>query len=291
MPTTTPCPLCGHAESRPFDTRTFRGYTIHNRICTHCGLVYQSPRMSAEELEAFYTAEYRRLYQGNEGPSPKDLQIQAQRAQALLAFAQPHLAAVQRHLDIGCSAGFLLKAFQRYYDCEVRGIEPGNAYRQYTQPRGLLVYPTLEALLAAEEPPFDLVSMSHVLEHLPNPLGYLTTLREKLLTPNGWLLLEVPNLYCHDSFEVAHLTNFSAHTLRQTLRQAGYEIVTLRQHGQPRSALLPLYLTVLARPTQAPKPPIRPEHFVAAKRKAGMFCRRVVQKLWPRKAWLPLPEG
>ena len=291
MPTTTPCPLCGHDESRPFDTRAFRGYTIHNRICTRCGLVYQSPRMSAEELEAFYTAEYRRLYQGNEGPSPKDLQVQAQRAQALLAFTQATVPSVQRHLDIGCSAGFLLKAFQKHYDCEARGIEPGNAYRQYTQPRGLMVYPTLEALLAAEEPPFDLVSMSHVLEHLPDPVGYLTVLREKLLTSNGWLLVEVPNLYCHDSFEIAHLTNFSAHTLRQTLHQAGYEIVRLQQHGRPRSAILPLYLTALARPSQAPKPPIRPEHFVAAKRKTGMFCRRVVQKLWPHKAWLPLPEG
>ena len=291
MPETVTCPLCGHDKSRPFDTRTFRGYTVHNRICTRCGMVYQSPRMSAEELEAFYAAEYRRLYQGAEGPSAKDLQVQQQRAQALLAFAQGRIPRVRRHLDIGCSAGFLLKAFQKHYDCEVRGIEPGNAYRQYTQPRGLTVYPTLDALLAAEEAPFDLVSMAHVLEHLPDPVGYLAALRQRLLTPDGWLLIEVPNLYCHDSFEVAHLTNFSAHTLRQTLRRAGYEIVRLEQHGRPRSAMLPLYLTALARPTDAPPPSIQPEHFVAIKRKIGMACRRVAQKLWPRKAWLPLPKG
>ncbi len=290
MPETVSCPLCGSRESRPFDTRTFRGYTTHNRICARCGMVYQSPRMTPEELEAFYAAEYRRLYQGHEGPAPKDLLVQEQRAQVLLAFAQQDVSEVRRHLDIGCSAGFLLKAFQARYGCEARGIEPGNAYREFARQQGLVVYASLEAMLAAEEPPFDFVSMAHVLEHLPDPVGYLTTLREQVLTPDGWLLLEVPNLYCHDSFEVAHLTHFSKHTLRQTLRRAGYQIRRLRVHGRPRSALLPLYITVLAQPAPSAASQVRPERFVAFKRRAGMFCRRVVQKLWPHKAWLPLPE-
>ena len=134
----------------------------------------------------------------------------------------------------------------------VVGIEPGDAYRQEDQRRGLDVYASLEGLKQSGQYPCDLVSLIHVLEHLPNPVLYLVQLRQELLKPNGWLLLEVPNLYAHDCFEVAHLASFSAHTLVQTLKQAGFEIVALRQHGAPRSRLLPLYITVLARPLPQP---------------------------------------
>ena len=69
------CPLCGTAYSQTFDQREFRGYPVSNRICSTCGLVFQSPRMSDEELSQFYAEEYRKLYQGNAGPDPKDLAV------------------------------------------------------------------------------------------------------------------------------------------------------------------------------------------------------------------------
>jgi hypothetical protein len=105
------------------------------------------------------------------------------------------------------------------------------------------------------------------------------------LTRDGWLLLEVPNLYCHDSFEIAHLVSFSPHTLRQTVQKAGFEVVKLRAHGHPRSELLPLYLTLLACPGTSAGV-IQPEKNVARKRQLGMFRRRVTQKFFPKKAWL-----
>ncbi len=98
---------------------------------------------------------------------------------------------------------------------------------------------------------FDLISLAHVLEHIANPVQYLAGLRQNWLTEEGSLLVEVPNLYCHDSFEVAHLVAYSPHSLTQTLQQAGFEIVVFVQHGRPRSSILPLYLTVLARPDLA----------------------------------------
>jgi len=246
--------------------------------------------MTDDELDAFYAAEYRRLYQGDEGPSSKDLRAQEGRAASLLEFTRAAVPEVTRHLDIGCSAGILLERFRDDYACQPRGVEPGEAYRGYAQSRGLIVYASLDDLYAADEPRFDLISMGHVLEHLPKPVEYLAALRERCLTPEGLLLLEVPNLYCHDSFEIAHLTSFSAHTLRQTLEQAGYKVVKLEKHGRPRSALLPLYLTLLAKPGK-PAGDVKPENNVARKRQWGMFQRRVLQKLFPHKTWLPIQDG
>jgi hypothetical protein len=135
--------------------------------------------------------------------------------------------------------------------------------------------------------------MAHVLEHLPDPVGYLVHLRETLLAPDGLLLIEVPNLYAHNSFEVAHLAAFSAHTLQETVRKAGFSVQLLVQHGQPRSVVLPLYLTLLARPEIPPIGPedylVRPEWGVALKRRLGFARRRLLQRLFPALAWVPTP--
>ena len=280
------CPLCHHETSRSFDTRQFRGHTVSNRVCAHCGLVYQSPRMTAAELDEFYAAEYRQVYQGDPGPILKDLQAQKGRAASLLEFVSASVPEVNRHLDIGCSAGILLTTFRDHYGDQPLGVEPGDSYRGYAQSQGLTIHADI-ADLPSNEPRVDFISMAHVLEHLPDPVGYLASLREKHLAPHGWLLLEVPNLYCHDSFEIAHLTSFSAHTLRQTVEQAGYEVVKLEAHGRPRSELLPLYLTLLARSANdGMVHPLQSEGNVAFKRRLGLLRRRVVQKLFPKKAWI-----
>jgi SAM-dependent methyltransferase len=242
--------------------------------------------MSDQALSEFYAEEYRQLYQGNAEPGVKDLQIQRLRAAALLAFIQPHLPSLHRHLDIGCSAGLLLQAFQAHYDCQPRGIEPGEAYRRYAQDQGLLVHPSLDDLLATLPDRFDLISLAHVLEHLSEPIPYLTQLQIKLLAPDGWLLVEVPNLYCHDSFEVAHLASYSPHTLQQALRLAGYDVIYMEQHGRPHSDILPLYITVLARPNGQPTGiSVTLERNVRWKRRLGLLRRALLSKLAPRRAW------
>ncbi len=283
------CPLCGSDRSAPFDRREFRGRQVLNRICLNCGLVYQSPRMTAAEAEDFYAEEYRRLYEGSAEPTSRNVKVQQGRAQSLLGFARPLLSGVSRHLDIGCSLGIFLQQVQAVYGNRPVGIEPGEAHRAYAARSGLTVYPSLEALEAAGEAPFDLISMAHVLEHLPDPVTYLKHLRRSLLRPEGRLLIEVPNLYAHDSFEVAHLFAFSPHTLGEVLRRSGFEVVKFEQHGRPNSAIFPLYLTVFCRPTEASdEQPIKPERFVALKRRLGMLKRKIWERLLPTRAWRKL---
>jgi 2-polyprenyl-3-methyl-5-hydroxy-6-metoxy-1,4-benzoquinol methylase len=283
------CPLCGSDQSNLFDRRDFRSQQVYNRICSSCGLVYQSPRMSESELEKFYEHEYRQLYQGNEGPNPKDLAVQQSRADSLLGFTRGKLTHCSRHLDNGCSAGLLLQRFQEAYKCQSIGTEPGSAYRSYAQEHGLRVYASIDELAPKGEPQFDLISMAHVLEHIGDPVTYLISLRESLLDTDGHLLVEVPNLYAHDSFEVAHLISFSAHTLSQTLQKAGFEIIALEQHGRPRSEILPLYLTALARASTKPGTfNLQQERGVRRKRLMGMLRSQLLTRLAPRRAWLPI---
>jgi 2-polyprenyl-3-methyl-5-hydroxy-6-metoxy-1,4-benzoquinol methylase len=282
------CPLCGTDSSLPFDQRQFRGHPVSNVICQQCGLVYQSPRMTEVESQAFYQSEYRLLYQGQEGPNSKDLAVQAARAQITLEFARRHIPSATRILDIGCSSGILLGRFRDQFNAQAVGIEPGNIYRQYAQSQGLEILASLEELKETGNGRFSLVSMLHVLEHLPQPLVYLQDLRLQFLEPGGWLLLEVPNLYAHDCFEVAHLVSFSAHTLTQLVQQAGYRVVQLYAHGSPRSRLIPLYLTLLAQPDTRAPTSIKPERLVKLQRQLGFLRRRIAERLFPERAWIPL---
>jgi 2-polyprenyl-3-methyl-5-hydroxy-6-metoxy-1,4-benzoquinol methylase len=231
---------------------------VTNCLCSACG-VCTSPLPVRRRSWRFTNRSTASFYQGSEGPTRKDLAVQNGRAEALLSFAGGWLAGLSRHLDIGCSAGVLLQWFQRAYDCKPAGIEPGRAYREYARAQGLNVFASLDELRAARLPRFDLVSLAHVLEHLPDPVEYLAALRADLLLPDGWLLLEVPNLYAHDSFEIAHLVSYSPHTLSQALQKSGYEIVASQRHGQPRSRLIPLYLTVLAARIRSGSFPAHPD--------------------------------
>jgi 2-polyprenyl-3-methyl-5-hydroxy-6-metoxy-1,4-benzoquinol methylase len=281
------CPLCSCSRSRFFDRRLFRGFPVENRICVDCGLVFQSPRMTENERAVYYQAEYRRSYQGVEGPITRDIVVQTARAEALIAFIHPKVTSIERCLDIGCSTGLILKNFQNQFGCLPVGIEPGNAYRTYALGNGINVYQSLEEMERAREDRFDMIIMSHVLEHVQNPVGYLDYLRKSVLTPEGWLLIEVPNLYAHDSFEVAHLFAFTPHSLKEVLRKGSFTVDKAKEHGQPNSLLLPLYLTMLCRPTASNgNNPVKPEKFVSLKRQAGMLRRRILEHLLPHQAWL-----
>lgn len=284
------CPLCSEKTSSLFDQRPFHGRQVTNVICRNCGLVYQSPRMSAAERQSFYEAGYRLLYQGQSGPSAEDLAVQQLRATTTLGLIENYGQIPARALDIGCSAGILLQQLREHFRAQVIGVEPGNSYRQFAQAAGLLVFASLEQLERDGRAPFDLISMMHVLEHLPEPVDYLVNLRQKHLTPHGYIVLEVPNLYAHDCFEVAHLVSYSPHSLVQVVQKAGFRVMHLRAHGQPRSKLIPLYLTMIARPDESISYTLKPDRLVHLKRQAGFFYRRAATRFLPKMAWLS-PEN
>lgn len=286
----TNCPLCERDQFVIFDQRDFRGFEVINVLCSNCGLVFQTPRMIASDLEDFYQEEYRIAYQGQEGPSEKDLRVQKARAENLVKFLNElGVEKVAHFADIGSSAGMFMEEIRDAFDCQVVGVEPGVAYREYARSKGLTVFSDINEINISEEDGFDLVSMIHVLEHIPDPVDYLSELRDKVLSKSARLLLEVPNLYAHDSFEVAHLTSFSRETLTQVLKKAGFRTIFIERHGYPRSKLLPLYITLLAEAAEEQPSPgkIGLERLVRTKRRAGFLHRRVIERFLPNYGWVP----
>lgn len=287
------CPLCGGHRHAPFESGEDAGQQLHYRLCQTCGLVFQSPRLDDEELAAFYASGYRQIVQGSEAPTEKDLRIQAGRARHLVEFCRGRLPTVTRHLDIGSSSGALLRAFAAASGCQSMGIEPGEAYRVACQAQGMQVVPSLEDLPPDGRRAFDLVSVIHTIEHIPDPVAYFSRLRETWMAPNAALLLETPNLFGHRAVELAHLVAYSPRTLRQTLETAGFRILRLRTHGAPRSPVLRLYITVLAQ-ALTPGQPARRVRFRAAgvrwRRQWGLWVLETLTEKLPNWTWRELPE-
>ena len=282
------CPLCKSPKKIFFEDLHGSNQLVKFHICRRCGLVYQSPRMDDGELAQFYGREYRIQRQKTEDPIEKDLQMQDARARAVLELVQTHLPGVSRHLDIGSSSGALLARFHEQYGCVSIGVEPGEAYRHFSKSQGHKVFPSLDALTEANEPPFDLISMMHVLEHVADPVHTLRSLRESRIQPGGYLLLEVPNLIDHECLELSHLYAFTQPTLRETVRQAGFQVLWSKTHGSFRSPILNLFVTLLARAESEPQLPrkIRSNPFgIKTRRRLGKLKRDFFTRRFPDWTW------
>ncbi len=98
----------------------------------------------------------------------------------------------RRLLDIGCGPGFLLKtAIARGWDAH--GVEPSRQAAAHAHALGAKVTRGLfDAHSAAELGRFDVVNLTNMLEHVPDPITILTLARD-LLDPGGVLAVGVPN--------------------------------------------------------------------------------------------------
>jgi SAM-dependent methyltransferase len=267
------CPLCKSDKHVEFEIIPSKLGEVHFQICQRCGLVFQSPRMEAGALQSFYQDGYRTLSQETEHPITKDLVMQEERASRTAVMVQDDITAIRRHLDIGSSAGLLLTEFQKIYKCEGVGVEPGDTYRAFSQDRGIKVFPALEEI-PEKGKSFDLISIMHVLEHVDNPIDFLKKLRNEYMAREGYLLIEVPNLFEHHALEIAHLFAFTPETLQQTLEASGFNLIWTKSHGSFRSPVLKLYITALAKVSESPS------HELIIRSKPGLILfRRSVGKL------------
>jgi len=105
-------------------------------------------------------------------------------------------------LDIGAGTGdFLQEAKNQNWN--ITGIEPNDKAKTIAIQKGVSFAQSLEAL---ENHSFDVITMWHVLEHVPDLEKQIRELK-RLLKPNGTILIAVPN---YKSFDAQHYGKFWA---------------------------------------------------------------------------------
>jgi ubiquinone/menaquinone biosynthesis C-methylase UbiE len=133
-------------------------------------------------------------------------------------------------LEVGCGSGDLLVGL-RELGWNVEGIDVDPLAVENSMRRGLNVRQgTLEALGYADNT-FDAIIMSHVIEHVHDPISLLSECF-RILKPGGQLSLVTPNAqsFCHRMFGRAwlaldpprHLHIFTLNALQAVMHRSGF---------------------------------------------------------------------
>ena len=230
-----PCGICGSIRARVVRRRL--RYDIKRNVlkCVKCGLVYLQRPMIAK---SFYTS---KKYRAQHGPtlgkksSPRDLfntylPFQHQIHETMGALLKKSSSI----LDVGCSAGHFLHSLRGKVKKRV-GLELSQEEVSFI--RKHLQFPVYDQPIERvdiKEGPFDIVTALQVLEHVEDPVSFLTSIR-KHLKDGGTLYLELPNIddalithyripaYEDFYYREPHLSYFSKDTLARALKKAGFE--------------------------------------------------------------------
>lgn len=102
-------------------------------------------------------------------------------------------------LDIGAGTGeFLIVAKENGW--QTTGIEPSEKARTIALKKGVFLADSLAVL---EDHSFDVITMWHVLEHVPDLENQIQELK-RLLKPTGTILIAVPNFNSYDAKHYGH---------------------------------------------------------------------------------------
>ncbi|MBT8313907.1 MAG: class I SAM-dependent methyltransferase [Maribacter sp.] len=136
-------------------------------------------------------------------------------------------------LDVGAGTGdFLLKAKNNKWGIE--GVEPNFIAKRRAQIKGIELRPDLKGL---EGNKYDVITLWHVLEHLPNLDEQIIQL-VSLLTAKGTLVIAVPNFNSYDAkkygkfwaaYDVPrHLWHFSKDSIEKIFSEHGMKVIKVK---------------------------------------------------------------
>ena len=108
-------------------------------------------------------------------------------------------------LDVGCGTGDFLQIAQQN-NWIVTGTEPNDEARQIANSKTNNSVYNIEHLLEFKKQSFDVITLWHVLEHLPNLEEHISILKT-LLKKKGILIIAVPN---YKSYDAVYYKNFWA---------------------------------------------------------------------------------
>ena len=142
-------------------------------------------------------------------------------------------------LDVGCGNGaFLQRATKAGWDAE--GIEPDESAARVARQTGCSVETeTLDSYATSKR--FDVVTMSHVIEHVPDPRRAVKKAYD-ILADGGMLWMATPNVCSPGRYHYGadwrglevprHTAIFTAEALSNMLREAGYQQIRFHCRGR-----------------------------------------------------------
>jgi 2-polyprenyl-3-methyl-5-hydroxy-6-metoxy-1,4-benzoquinol methylase len=236
METLKNCPVCN--SSIFTDYLEVEDYFLSHEVfslqkCNSCGFVFTNPRPLENDLSRYYQSE-EYISHSSSSESITDKIYYSVRNYAI----KKKFNLINKHfksckiLDIGCGTGEFLNYFKAK-GWDTTGIEPNETARKTAiEKYGLKVH--LENQLDKfKKSSFEVITMWHVLEHVPD-LNFRIEQLKSLIKENGVLIIAVPNIDSKDSKTYGkywaaldvprHLYHFNQSTIKKLFEKFGFEL-------------------------------------------------------------------
>lgn len=217
------CPacFCDSAKSHKICSKDRDGLLVSFYACSTCGLIYANPYFTDSALEHFYSDLYTKMYS-----SPNRFRSYRQCRKSIFPLLKPYLPPRGSLLDYGCGNNGMLRCFDSARFSRV-GVD--LSIKEHRASNNIDFYPVDEFWHSKSN--FDVIILSQVLEHIPQPSEFLKALLARL-NPSGVIYIGVPGLKRVLSLEnpylglkACHRSLFSESNLLSLCQHNGLELL------------------------------------------------------------------
>jgi len=235
-----PCFICKASQSELIFEKEYLKFNYPGKFlmrkCKKCGLLFNSPRLSAKKFPELYGESYYFFQRDDFDEFHRIAHIY------LRTIALVHnKISNKKVIEIGSGKGYLL-ALLKHLGWDVKGIEISSVATQYALNKfGVLTFEgTVEEFLSVTHNyGFPIVLAIDVLEHLLDPLKFLRSINE-IIQKGGILIIDTPNSDSYNieingalwsGFNPFHIFIFSKNNLITLLDNIGYKIEKVFSYG------------------------------------------------------------
>lgn len=231
----TDCPVCASHQAKEKLLTTAHFLEHHAPVtmlrCPDCGSAF---------LDDLSQPDY-----GRQAPEMLDYYVEQGAGIDLIVapLLRFHGQSVQRYLEIGCAFGFALDFSRFTFGWNVLGVDPSPLATRGARELGVpILHDYFDRNLDVGAEPYDLVLLSEVLEHIPDPRPLLEGIAQRL-SPEGVLTLSTPNAaiigrHTEEGMLVRalsaglHAILYTAGSLRLMLESAGFSSVIIDESAE-----------------------------------------------------------
>jgi len=230
------CPFCGGIEFKQLSDVDRFGLNFEANQCQNCNLVFTNPQIKEEFLPEYYNVFYHPLIFGTE--QVLNFLFDSNQGQKIYSLISKYIK--KNSLDVfeigagsaGNLIGFQEIALNNNIKCNLEGLELSERYIEYAKTLNITLYSDqLKDYIEKVNKTYDVIILSHVLEHVNNLNNFLQDVK-KLMHPKTLLYIEVPgilNLHNNNAYKCnfknylvhAHMYHFTAETLEKVLLANG----------------------------------------------------------------------